>query len=160
MLLASFLARRTPLGAVASVAALALAVLTAPAAHAQAQLTFSGGSGTPLTINILSPITYVVTAPSGVAATSFVFDAVGSVPLEFGFATGINTITYTVNGGAAQTTRIVTRGNTTGDITRDDLYINDGPRNLSVGDIVVLSSGTLTTNTPLAGAAPASALTR
>ena len=79
-----------------------LATLGAAHAHAQADLTFSGGNGAPLSLTLNAPVTYLVmTAPDG-TASFFVFQGVGNI---FGGGqigdTVSSTITFTINVGAA-----------------------------------------------------------
>jgi hypothetical protein len=121
-------------------------------AHAQANLTFSGGSGTPLTVNFTSPITYTITTPPASFSPIFVFQGVGDV---FSGYPGITTtLTYTINGGAAQTIDYVGSSYTGGDMLANDIYVYGSLPGVSVGDTVLLSAGALTTTGNIASAAP------
>lgn len=132
-----------------------LAILaTAPAANAQANLSFSGGSGAPLTIGLLNLVSYTVTAAGTVNnAPLFVFQSVGNL---FGnsSSTVTSTLTYRVNGGTAQTIQRINSGLTGLDLAATDVYINGFLIGVNIGDIVTLTSGTLTTNNSVAAAAP------
>ena len=149
--------RLRPVFAQASVAALALSALalTAPSANAQANLVFSGGSGSPLSLTLTAPVTYtIITTPTSFSSPLFVFDAVGGTP--FNFSTATATITFSINGGTDQTINRINKSFSGGDVTSDDIYILGSLPGVVVGDIVTLSSGTLTTNSNIAVAAPAS----
>src|SRR5688500_5438005 len=99
---------RTPLAQFCAAAAAApagvlaggllLAGPLAPAARAAlVPMSFSGGSGSPLTITLSEPVGYTVTAPPFIGVL-FDFKRVGNV---FGGTLNVSgTITYTVNGGA------------------------------------------------------------
>lgn len=111
------------------------------AAHAQAQLTFAGGNGGPITLTLLNSLTYTVFAvPS--AQLYFDFDGVGG-PIVSG--TGSGTITYSVNGGAPQVIDSLTNGFAAGSVTPDDLALRGLFIALGVGDTVTLTPGTFTT---------------
>ena len=135
-------------------AALGLATLGAPHARAQADLSFSGGLGAPLTLTLSTPVTYAITASNGsYPAPYFVFQGLGNVFSNGPSASG--TITYTLDRGAAQTLNRLESGASVGSLTTTDVYVHGSAAALAVGDTVVLSAGTLTTTSDYAGAPPA-----
>ena len=142
-----------PYRARAIAACLLLAALV-PAAHADsAPLTFSGGSGSPLTITLPQPVTYVVT--SGPAGALFDFEGVGNI---FGGTLNLSgTLNYTINGGAPISINAGNTGSTTGTIAPTDLILfhNPLPGNVNIGDTIVLSAGSVTTAINIPAAAPA-----
>jgi hypothetical protein len=126
-------------------------------AHAQAPATliFSGGSGTPLTMILASPVTYTVTTPPTTLSPIFIFQGVGNI-----FATNpsiTSTLTFSINGGAAQTFNTIGSGFTGVDLVANDIYVfgSFSGSGVSVGDTVLLSAGALTTTSNIAAAAPA-----
>lgn len=140
-------------GAVALFAALSL-LAVAPAAHAQANLTFSGGGGSPLTLNLLAPVSYTITSTEGFGFTpSFLFQGVGN-PFGNNGRNVNGTLTFRINGGAAQAITGVNSGFLAFGV--NSLYITSASTIFSnVGDTVTLTGGTLTTTTNVAAAAPA-----
>ena len=124
-------------------------------AGAQANLTFSGGSGTPLTMTIASPITYtIITSVGGGDGPVFAFQGVGNV-IGYAFPPVTATMTFSINGGAAQTINAINSGYTGGSLTADDVYVFGSFPGVTVGDTVFLSAGAITTTTNIAAAAPA-----
>lgn len=123
-------------------------------AHAQANLTFTGGSGTPLTVTLATPITYTVTQALN-DRLIFAFDAVGGG--NFGFSSVTGTLSYRINNGAINTIGFLGNGSTLGDITADYLLLYNESTStiLSVNDTVTLTSGTIATNGNIAAARPA-----
>ncbi len=139
--------------ALTALSALSVLVLSGPAAHAQANLSFTGGSGSPLTLTLAAPVNYTVTTTAS-RAPLFVFQSVGDL---FGgnssFVTGA--LTYRINGGAAQTITTIGSGASSGSVTPNDIYIFGSFPGVSVGQIVTLASGSLTTTSNVAVPAPA-----
>ena len=136
-------------------AALSLTTLGAAHAHAQANLTFSGGLGAPLRLTINAPILYVVTTAPASLSPLFIFQGVGNVTSGTRFdVTG--TITFTVNGGPAQTLDGLLSGFNRNNISPTDTYILGSLPALVANDRVMLTAGTLTTINNFAGAVPAS----
>jgi hypothetical protein len=141
--------------------AAALAISCAPQVSA-VPVTFSGGSGTPLSFTLTEPVTYLITAnsPFG-SAPFFILQNVGSniFPTSAPFLTG--DITFTINGGSpisiGQITQIVDFGFPIGVLTVNDLlfWVPDLP-GVSIGDTIVLSAGTLTTTSDVVAPAPPS----
>jgi hypothetical protein len=122
------------------------------AAHAGlVPLTFSGGSGAPLTITLPQPVTYTVT--SGPGSALFDFKAAGNV---FGASVNVSgTMTYSVNGGAPITINVANTGTSAGSIAANDLLLFHNPApGVNVGDTIVLSAGSVTTAINIPAAAP------
>ena len=134
-------------------AVLGLATLGAAHARAQASLTFSGGLGTPLTLTLNAPVTYAITAAGANGnAPLFDFQGVGNVFVNL---TVSGTVTFTINGGAAQTFTKINSGFANGSVAAADAYIYGALPGVAVGNTVVLTAGTLTTSGNFAGAPPA-----
>ena len=145
----------TPRRALALAAAcFTLGALGVSHARAQADLTFTGGLGTPLALTLNAPVTYVVTTAGGEdSAPLFDFQSVGNL---FSSRPGMNgTITFTVNSGTAQTLTTLNSGIGAGSLAATDAYLYGEFPGVAVGDTVVLNAGTLTTNGNFAGAPPA-----
>jgi hypothetical protein len=122
-------------------------------ARATAILSFTGGSNNPLAVTVGLPVSYTVNAlPSG-SEPFFVFKNVGNSLSSQQGLTG--SITYSVNGGAANS---ITAGNSSvavGSIAPTDLFFFGTSASRVNGDIVTLSKGTVTTTGNVANAAPA-----
>ncbi len=138
-------------------------VIYIPAVEAQANLTFSGGNGTPLTITLLNPVTYTInnTACTTIllpATTGplFVFDEAGNPFLNnFQSVTNTSTIRFSINGGAAQPITMENSGRPGNDRTTNDIYAFGNVQSLPINSTVVLSAGTITTTANFAAAPPA-----
>jgi hypothetical protein len=126
-------------------------------AQAQANLTFSGGNGTPLSITLRQSVTYTVNntqcAPV-ISSPVFVFDEVGN-PFLNNFASFTGTITFSINGGTAQSIIAGNSGFVNGNITANDIYVFGNTPGVPNGSTVVLSAGTITTSGNVASAPPA-----
>ena len=141
--------------------AAAVAISCAPQVSA-VPVTFSGGSGTPLSFTLTEPVTYLITAsvPFG-GAPFFILQNVGSniFPTSAPLLTG--DITFTVNGGSPISIGVITQA-VAGVVTVNDLlfWAPDGPNTVnaipgvSIGDTIVLSAGTLTTTSDVVAPAP------
>jgi hypothetical protein len=117
-------------------------------------VTFSGGSGTPLSFTLTDPITYLITASAG-TAPFFIFQNTGN----FGNNLVTGDITYTINAGSPQSITQLDSGATAGAVTPNDAFLRGALFfGVSIGDTVILSSGTLTTISPVAAAAPPSGM--
>ena len=140
------------LAAAVGLAALAFA---APAAKAQtANLTFSGGLGTPLVLTLTNPVTYTVTAAyNGV----LIFDLQNLGPTSLRQMSFNGSIAFSVNGGAASPITNGNSGNSGGSLSVNDgyLYNFSVQSALVAGDTITLGSGTLTSTTNDANARPA-----
>jgi len=130
---------------------LALPLLAcAPSAEAAVTLDTSGGSGAPVTVTLLSPITFTITVQQGVSAPIFVFDGFGA---DFGGSV-TGSITYSVNGGPAKAINYMGYGYANNDMTEDDMYLYGDFVALNLGDTVVLSAGSLTTSDIMESSVP------
>lgn len=144
----------------ATLALTTLAVLSSQgAAHAQANLRFSGGSGTPLTITLAAPITYTITTAALGAGNApyFLIQGVGNLIGGGGAGVTVTTnITLRINGGAALSLTNVASGGSGGAVTPSDLitFGSSALPGVNVGDVVTLSAGSMTTTTNVASAAP------
>lgn len=118
----------------------------------QANLSFSGGSGSLLSMTLAQSVNYVMTTTTFTTPT-FLFDEVGDI-----FGDNIHNvtgdITFSINGGAPQSLFGMNSGITFQSATPNDLYIFGGQANFTIGDIVTLNAGTLTTTTSVAAPAP------
>lgn len=116
-------------------------------------INFSGGAGAPLTITLTSPVSYTAFLPS--TGPKFIFEGVGSLfpVLESTFF--FSTITFSVNGGAPNpVNRVWPNAFGINDIGIDTRTAT--PTTAFAGDTIVLSAGTMTTNTVYVGVVPAS----
>jgi hypothetical protein len=117
-------------------------------------VTFSGGSGTPLSFTLTDPITYLITA-SATVAPFFIFQNTGNFGSDF--VTG--NITFTINAGSPQSITQLDSGVAAGAVTANDAFLRSTLfPGVSIGDTVILSSGTVTTTSPVAAAAPPSGM--
>lgn len=139
-------------------------VIYIPAVQAQANLTFSGGNGAPLTITLLNPVTYTInnsacTTTGLPAATGpvFVFDEAGNPFLNsFPSISSTSTIRYSINGGTAQLITTANSGRAAvNDRTEKDIYVFGNTQSLPINSTVVLSAGTITTSGNVTAAPPA-----
>ncbi len=125
-----------------------LLFIFACAAHgpvfAQANFTFSGGSGSPLTVTLLSPVTYTLTG-SGTKFDFFTTNANGFPGLSETTVTG--SLTYTINGGAP--IAITSASSNIG-----VLFFWGGAGTGQPGDVFTLNAGSFTTTANFAGPAP------
>jgi hypothetical protein len=130
--------------------------VSAAAVRARANLTFSGGNGTPLSISLQQPVAYTINNSQCALNTSgpiFLFDEAGN-PFGSGvFLTG--SITFSINGGAPQPIANGNSGVTAGDVTANDLFIYGQLQSVPNGSTVVLSAGTVTTTGNVVAAPPA-----
>lgn len=140
-------------------AALAVAALLTLSASAKADVPvqFSGGNGTPITLTLTSPISYTITAAASSGnAPGFVIANTGDIfSNPFPALTVTGNITFSINGGGSFTldTGNISSGHTYGDVTSNDLFFYNlsSQPGVSVGDVVTLSTGYLTTTTNVAG---------
>jgi hypothetical protein len=132
-------------------------VIYIPAVQAQAILTFSGGNGTPLSITLRRSVTYTINntqcANAG-TGPAFLFDEAGN-PFSNTFPSFTGTITYSINGGAAQPITKANSGTANNARTTNDIYVFGNVPGVSNGSTVVLSAGTITTTGNVTAAPPA-----
>lgn len=126
-----------------------------PAVQAQANLTFSGGGGTPITITLQQSVVYTInnTNCSSTSLLPFVFDEAGD-PFGTSARDVTGMITFSINGGSPQPIHRTNSGGNNADITTNDLYLFNYPSEIQLfpGDIVILNAGTVTTtNSSLPG---------
>ena len=136
-------------------ATLSLATLGATPACAQADLTFSGGDGAPLTLTLAAPVTYAITTAASGSDLYFVFQATGNLDTDIG---GTSTITYSINNGAPVTVMYFFSGFTFGSAAATDSGVFAFSNyNVTLGNTVQLLAGTITTGGNVAAAPPANA---
>jgi hypothetical protein len=129
----------------------------AASSHAgNVQVNFSGGSGSPLTITLPQAVSFTVTNDTAGSVADFVFLGVGNF---IGGSAGVSgTLSYTTNGGGLLA---IDRAGTfpLGVVTANDmsLFKNSSP-GVNLGDVLVLSSGSVTTSANISAAAPPSGL--
>lgn len=128
-----------------------------PTAQAQtANLVFSGGNGTPLSITLQQSVTYTInnTQCTTSSAPFFIFDEAGN-PFNFSGQSVTGTITFSINGGAAQSITAANSGINIGDISANDTYLFGNRPGAANGSMITLSAGTVTTTGNVAAAPPA-----
>lgn len=132
-----------------------IAAATAPlfSASAQANLSFSGGSGNPLAITLLGPVQYTITSTPDSQLPFFVFTGTGNI---FSLSSVLGSMTYSVNGLGSFGFTIAASNFSSPTITVNDMYLYGTFQTLVIGDIVRLNAGTLTTVHNFAAAAPTS----
>ncbi len=139
-------------------------VIYIPAVQAQANLTFSGGNNTPLTITLLNPVTYTINntacTTTGLPATTgpaFLFDEAGNPFFNtFRNVTSTSTIRYSINMGTPQLITTANSGRAAvNDRTENDIYVFGNTQSLPINSTVVLSPGTITITGNFSGALPA-----
>lgn len=127
-------------------------------AHASpfAPIEFSGGSGTPLTINILQDIEYIRTLAGTDTDIAFVFADAG---FAFGTYTLVDPISFTLN-LTQESYDGLGSGYVSNDISSGDFYFYGNPIGISFseGDVIHLSAGPYTTSIVYSDAAPPDAL--
>ena len=140
----------------ASALLVALLTLTVAAQlRAQVLLTFSGGSGTEVTITWSTPIAYTLTSSTGVSAVNptFVFRAITNSQAIFQTQGAVGGVapTYTSTGaGSTDGTRTIntfSTPNTFNSVTAGDVVFyataDTAPTFLTAGDVITLSAGSL-----------------
>jgi hypothetical protein len=120
-------------------------------AYGQADLTFSGGNGTPLTIDLLDPLTFTINT-TAVDAPLFVFEGTTDVAGTDPTQDAASTITYSVDGGLPQPIFAAVFGESGGSLTADNFFIAGSAQGITAGDTITLSAGTVTTVSDFSGA--------
>jgi|GEM_PF-2961328 hypothetical protein len=137
-----------------AVCGFSLFALISPAAHSQADLTFSGGSGAPLVLTLNTDISYTINNITALPVPVFVFKSVGN-PINGTNGTNLVTITSLLNGGAPLTISGISSGfNVGAGIAANDIFLTGTSRFLINGDIITLTAGSLTTANTIAAIAP------
>ena len=129
----------------------------APSSHAaNVQVNFSGGSGSPLTITLPRSVAFTVTNDTPSNNAVFVFQGVGNFVGGVAAATG--SLSYTTNGGSPLA--INSAGTIAlGVVTANDLSLfKQASPSVGAGDVLLLSSGSVTTSANITAAAPPSGL--
>ncbi len=127
---------------------------TAASSQAAVSMSWSGGSGAPLTVTFAEPVVFDVTA-SDAAGTSPVFVMVGIGNLFASLHPAVSGLTFSVDGGSSQPiNNFWNSGVTSGVLVSTDVYFFGALPPLTAGDIVTIHAGTLTGTTNFAGAAP------
>lgn len=139
---------------------LAAALLLTAAVPAQAvseYLTFTGGNGTPLSITFTTPLSFTITAdPEGQNAPCFNIAELGDL-FNAGWPSATSTLQYTINGGAAITPDTINSGWAGGGVAGTDVYFYSSSgltSSLAINDTIVLSAGTVTSNSDVVALAP------
>jgi hypothetical protein len=131
---------------------IALAIYV-PVAHGQANLTFSGGNNSQLSITLQTAVTYTITNTLCENSFRVVFDEAGN-PFSGSAVAVSGNIAFSVNGGAPQSITTVNSGIAAGDVTVNDIFPGNGSGAFNTSS-VVLSAGTLTTASSITAAPPA-----
>lgn len=118
---------------------------------ASAAPSWSGGSGTPLSLTFDQPLNFTIKNATTATAPFFVIQG---IPLLNSPTTG--TLNYSINGGSPIFVDYLSSGFSGGDITANDSYFysTSGLQVLQNGDTITLNPGTLTTTSNFAGTAP------
>jgi PEP-CTERM putative exosortase interaction domain len=130
-------------------------------AYGQAYFTFSGGSGNPLTITLTTPVTFTLTEEVSSKWPLFVIDGLGSIVDTATLRSFENSsITYRIDNGPSYTIENWISGASVGVLTPDDLYFFNftnlvEPGSSTIGRVIELTAGTMTTADAIAAAAPA-----
>src|SRR4028118_744809 len=95
-----------------------------PVVHAQANLTFEGGNGSPLTITLQQSVTYTINNSNcSAGGPVFIFDEAGN-PFLGAFLPVTGTMTFFINGGTAQPITAAASGVTTANnISPNDIFV-------------------------------------
>lgn len=128
-------------------------VLVSGSARGQANLSFSGGNGSPLSLTLSQPVVYTITTGFSVGPF-FIFQNVGDPFHHLGSAV-VGNIRFTINGGANYFMDTINSGENVGVVTANDLYIFGSEPGANAGDVILLSAGTLTTLANVAAPPPA-----
>ena len=136
-------------------AALIVSAIYVPVAHGQANLTFYGGGGSPLSIALRQPVSYAITdSDCSSSGPIFVFDEAGN-PFSGTGPLVSGSIAYSINNGTSQSITNANSGVAVNDVTANDLFIYGNlANNLAVGSTVILSAGTVTTTGIIAAVPP------
>jgi hypothetical protein len=121
------------------------------------QVNFSGGSGGPLTITLPQAVSFTVTNDTASLSANFVFQGVGNV-LGSSVRGAAGSMSYTTNGGSALSINSVGNFNLGGVTTNDLTVFKNASAGVNLGDVLVLSNGSVTTTTNVSAAAPPSGL--
>jgi hypothetical protein len=136
------------------IAAFIALVIYIPVVHGQANLTFSGGNGSPLTITLQQSVIYTINnSQCAGGGPVFVFDATGN-PFQGLFLPVTGTITYSINAGAAQPINSAASGTSANNISSDDIFVFGAQTGATDGSTIVLNAGTVMTTSSVNGPLP------
>lgn len=133
----------------------------AASANGQVYLSFSGGSGSPISMTLAAPIHYTINVAPETSAPLFLFQDVGSMFYWPGGGEVLLTgnLRYSVNGVGDYPMTNISSGVVGGAVGFLDAFLGGGPvegTSVAPGDVITLSSGTITTNHSFAAAVPES----
>jgi hypothetical protein len=120
------------------------------------QVNISGGGGAPLTITLPQAVSFTVTNDTAASNVAFVFQGVGNFVAGSAGVTG--SLSYTTNGGSPLA---ITQAGTfnLGVVTAVDLTLfQTASPGVNLGDVLLLSSGSVSTTANITAAAPPSGL--
>ena len=137
--------------------ALSLALPMA-AAHAQANLSITGGNGGQVVFTLFAPVQYTLTTSPADIAPAFIFRGVGDL-FNGSIEAVSGTMRYSVNGGPLLSLNVAASGYSYGSVTENDLFFVgpdyfQTPGWLQSGNVITLWTGTLTTSASFAFAPP------
>ena len=133
---------------------IAALVLVAGSARGQANLSFSGGNGSPFSLTLNQPVDFTITTTFGNGSGPFfIFQNVGNLFNQLGSSVSGN-ITFSINGGANQPITDIDSGTSGGDVGPNDMYIYGALTGANAGDVIHLNAGTITTTGNVAAAPP------
>jgi hypothetical protein len=117
---------------------------------------FSGGSGSVLTLTLNESYSFVATSNATNYGILFLIDSVGNICSDVRYDITSN-ITLTVN-GVSHDIDFLKTGYSFNDMTADDLYIlsssiPNGTFWIYKGDVITISTGTITTTSSISGVA-------
>lgn len=130
--------------------------LAAPLFGQTANLSFSGGNGTPLTVTLNSPIVFTISPGVTDTTAFFTFENVGNI-MDMMFGTGSGTLAFSINGAGST---LITNGNSgysSPAVSPDDFYVYDNTvfPLVHANDSLTLNAGSWTTTANISAAAPA-----
>ena len=145
------------------IAAFIALIVYVPVAHGQANLTFSGGNGAPLSTILQQSVVYTITQPGCLGESNtpfFVFQGVGNPLQGAGDPLGderevTGNISFSYRNGTTGLIDMEGSGNTVNDFSLNDLYLFVAFRPDAFGNTVVLSAGKVTTASNVSAAPPA-----
>ncbi|MDQ2924558.1 MAG: PEP-CTERM sorting domain-containing protein [Acidobacteriota bacterium] len=127
----------------------------AASAHAQANLSFSGGNNTPLVLTLNAPVTYLINITGAAGnAPFFDFQGVGNL-FNQSFPAITSTVTFSINAGAPFTITNENSGVAFGAFAANDVYLySNALPGVAASSVITLSAGTVTTTGNYAPAPP------
>ena len=135
----------------------ALCAFAALPAYGQANLSFSGGLGTPISITLATGVNYTITSTENSGSLiQFVFAAPGALNPN-GSASVSGNIKYSVDGGTQSGLLTFVSGESYGNVVAADEEFVAGPLSTTLhsGDYITLFPGTVSTSSTFSSGAPA-----